>query len=265
MRPSISIFLSLALAGCATLKVKIDHRAEDLQVRKDREFGSSEAAKDIAAGDAAARFNQAQNLPLTDEKRLALLLESARAILASGNVSDEAEHLYNGVIRQIVAMLGAGGIKDRAIRGAGGVTRLVVARTGKDVVDPGQWDSLVSAAEVRIKRLHNRSVQPGWGVPYVAYFPKTADFLNDQPGIPRAGMCLPVTALVNFRGNTATLYFLNTLKTDTVVLSNQRMPLAADYSAAIAVLLSHTKNRSIDLGSAIFHASAGVGYWLIST
>ena len=33
-------------------------------------------------------------------------------------------------------------------------------------------------------------------------------------------------------------------KTDTVVLSNQRMPLAADYSA-IAVLLSHGKNRSI--------------------
>ena len=131
MRLWISIFLSFTLAGCATLKVKIDHRAEDLQVRKDR-------AKDIAAGDAAALFNQAQNLPPADEKRLILLLASARAILASGNLSDGAEHLYNGVIRQIVAMLGAGGIKDRAIRGAGGVTQLAVARTGTDVVDPGQ-------------------------------------------------------------------------------------------------------------------------------
>ena len=252
MRHWISIFLSFALAGCATLNIRIDHRAEDVQVRKDRDFASSEAARHIAAGDAAALFNQAQELPRTDERRLTLLLASAHAILGSGELSDGAQQLYNGVIRQIVAMLGAGGIKDRAIRDADGMTRLVVARTGKDVVDPGQWDSLVSAAEVRIKRLYDRSVQPGWGVPYVAYFPKNADLIKDQPGIPRAGMCLPVTAVVTFRGSTATLRFINTRRTDIVVLSNQRMPLAADYSAAIAVLLSHTKNRSIDLGALFF-------------
>jgi hypothetical protein len=200
MRHWISIFLSFALAGCATLNVRIDHRAEDVQVRKDRDFASSEAARHIAAGDAAALFNQAQDLPRTDERRLTLLLASAHAILDSGELSDGTQQLYNGVTRQIVAMLGAGGIKDRAIRDAGGVTRLVVARTGKDVVDPGQWDSLESAAEVRIKRLYDRSVQPGWGVPYVAYFPKNAGLIKDQPGIPRAGMCLPVTALVTFRG-----------------------------------------------------------------
>ena len=251
MKHWISVFLSFALAGCATLNVKIDHRAGDLQMRKDREFASSESAKEIAAGDPAALFNQAQDFPWTDERRLTLLLESARAILASGNFSGGAEHLYNCVVRQIVAMLGAGGIKDRAIRGAG-VTQLVVARTGADILDPGQWDSLVPAAEVRIKRLQNRSIQPGWGVPYVAYFPKNAGFLKAQPGIPKAGMCLPVTALVKFRGNTATLCFFNTLKTDTVVLSNQNLPLAADYSAGIAVLLSHSKNRSIDLGALFF-------------
>ena len=252
MRHWISIFLSFALAGCATLNIRIDHRAEDVQVRKDRDFASSEAARHIAAGDAAALFNQAQELPRTDERRLTLLLASAHAILDSGELSDGAQQLYNGVIRQIVAMLGAGGIKDRAIHDADGMTRLVVARTGKDVVDPGQWDSLVSAAEVRIKRLYDRSVQPGWGVPYVAYFPKNAGLIKDQPGIPRAGMCLPVTAVVTFRGSAATLRFINTRRTDIVVLSNQRMPLAADYSAAIAVLLSHTKNRSIDLGALFF-------------
>jgi hypothetical protein len=32
MRHWISTFLSFALAGCATLKVRIDHRAEDMQV-----------------------------------------------------------------------------------------------------------------------------------------------------------------------------------------------------------------------------------------
>jgi hypothetical protein len=110
--------LSLTLAGCATLKVRIDHRAEDMQVRKDRDFASSEAARHIAAGDAAALFNQAQDLPWEEERRPALLLASARAIIASGELSDEAQRLYNGAIRQIVATLGAGGIKDHAIRGA---------------------------------------------------------------------------------------------------------------------------------------------------
>ncbi|HEY5769362.1 MAG TPA: hypothetical protein VIS71_05895 [Terrimicrobium sp.] len=252
MKHWISIFLSFALAGCATLDIRIARRAGDSQVRKDREFASSESAKEIAAGAPAALFHQAQSLPWTDERRLTLLLESARAILADGNSSAGAEHLYNLVVRQIVAMLGAGGIKDRALRGAGGLTQLAVARTGAEIVDPGQWDSLVPAADVRIKRLQNRSAQPGWGVPYVAYFPKTAGFLAGQPGIPRAGMCLPVTALVKFRGDTATLCFFNTLRTDTVFLANQKLPLAADYSAAIAVLLSRSKNRSIDLGALFF-------------
>ncbi|MFZ0710492.1 MAG: hypothetical protein WAM53_10670, partial [Terrimicrobiaceae bacterium] len=199
MRNSMLVLLSLALTGCATLQVKIDHHAEDAQIRKDREFASSEAAKDIASGEAAALFNQAQGLPLTDERRLTLLLASAHSILTSGKLSDGAERLYNSAVRQIVAMLGAGGIKDRAIRGAGEVTRLVVQRAGKDIVDPGLWDSLVTVDEVRIKRLYKRSMQSGWGVAYVAYFPKDAGFLKDQPGIPKAGMCLPVTGIVTFR------------------------------------------------------------------
>jgi hypothetical protein len=107
MRHWISILLSLTLAGCATLKVRIDHRAEDMQVREDRDFASSEAARRIAAGDATALFNQAQDLPWADERRLTLLLASARAIIASGELSDEAQRLYNTAIRQIVATLGA--------------------------------------------------------------------------------------------------------------------------------------------------------------
>jgi pimeloyl-ACP methyl ester carboxylesterase len=252
MRRLSFLFLSFALTACATLKVRIDHQGEVIEVRKDRSFASSEAASNIAAGEAAALYNSAQDLPLTDERRMTLLLASARALLASGESSPAAQQLYNGVIRQLVAMLGAGGIKDRALRGGGGVTRIMVLRTGKDNVDPGQWDSLVPASDVRIERLHERSLQPGWGVPYVAYFSQNAGFIKDQPGSPRAGMCLPVTALVTFRDGSATLRFVNTLKTDNAVLAGRTMPLAADYSAAIAVLLSHTKNRSIDIGALLF-------------
>jgi pimeloyl-ACP methyl ester carboxylesterase len=252
MRNWILTLISLALAGCATLQVKIDHRAEDAQMRKDREFASSEAAKDIAGGEAATLFNQAQKLPLAEERRLSLLLASAHSILTSGKLSDGAKRLYNSTVRQIVAMLGVGGIKDRAIRGSSGLTHLVVARAGDNVVDPGQWDSLVPVDEVRIKRLYNRSIQSGWGVGYVAYFSRNADFIKDQPGIPKAGMCLPVTAILTFQDNTATLSFLNASNKDSVVLSNQTVPLAADYSAAIAVLLSHSTNRSIDLRGLFF-------------
>ncbi len=252
MRHCISIFLSLALAGCATLKVRLDRRGEAMQVRKDREFASSEAARSIAAGQAADLFKSAQALPVTDERRMTLLLESARILLASGETSPAAQQLYNAVIRQVVAMLGAGGIKDRAIRGGDGLTRLVVLRADKDSVDPGQWDSLVPASDVRIGRLNQRSVQEGWGVPYVAYFPQNAGFIKDQPGIPPVGMCLPVTAVLTFRDGTATLRWVNTLETDSVVLAGRRVPLGADYSAAIAVLLSHSKNRSIDLGALFF-------------
>jgi pimeloyl-ACP methyl ester carboxylesterase len=250
VRHWISIFLSFALTGCATLVVKIDHRREDLQIREDRKFAAQ--AKEVGSADAVALFNQAQGFSLQDERRLTFLLASARSVLASRDFTETGERLYNAAVRQVVAMLGAGGIQDRATTGPGGTMRLVVARTGVGVVDPAQWNSLVATTDVRIKRLLNRSVQRGWGVTYVAYFPRSAVFLKNEPGIPKVGMCLPATALLTFRGDTATLSFLNSLAIDAVTLSDRKVPLAADYSAAIAVLLSHSKNRSIDLGALFF-------------
>ena len=52
MKHWISVFLSFALAGCATLNVKVDRRTGDLQMRKDREL----FRRPIAA--ANSRFGQ---------------------------------------------------------------------------------------------------------------------------------------------------------------------------------------------------------------
>ena len=121
MRHWISIFLSFALAGCATLDIKNSTVAREICrcVRTANSRPRSQRKKSPQVLQPPSLIRR-KNLPWTDERRLTLLLESARAILAAGNFSDGAEQLYNRVVRQIVAMLGAGGIKDRAIRGAGG-------------------------------------------------------------------------------------------------------------------------------------------------
>lgn len=124
--------------------------------------------------------------------------------------------------------------------------------TGKNAFDPRQAASLVPAGAVRIKGLLQRTTQDGLGVPYVAWVPQDSPVVAGQPGIPKAGMPFPVTAVIVFDGEAARLRFQETLRDDHVTVNGRRQPLAADFSAPIAVLLSHGKNRSIDFDALFF-------------
>jgi len=90
------------------------------------------------------------------------------------------------------------------------------------------------------------------GVPYVAWVPKDSPVVAGQPGIPKAGMAFPVTAVITFQGKSPVLSFRQTLQRDQISFNGKKQRLAADFSAPIAVLLSHGKNRSIDFDALFF-------------
>lgn len=231
-----SLTLCVVFAGCSTLRVKVDSNVDRLQRREAASLLDDDEKKPASAVYLAA----AQNKKLSSEDRAFLLLQAARAALESRRVD-----IYNAAVGQIVSICIERNFKNLP---AG----LTLRRSGKNLFDPGQAKTLDLAAAVRIKGLLSRSVQKGYGVPFVAWVEKGAAILSGQPGSPKSGMSFPVTAFLTFKNNAPILQFQQTLNKDHAVLDGRREQLAADFSAPIAVLLTHTRNRSIDFKSLIF-------------
>ncbi|HEY5792419.1 MAG TPA: alpha/beta fold hydrolase [Chthoniobacterales bacterium] len=169
---------------------------------------------------------------VTETQRLTELLETART-----NPANEA------AVIEIIRRLAARKFDSPDIR---------LVRTGKQVLDPTTCTDLIPARDVRIGGLERRSTQDGIGVPCVAYFKKDSPALAGQPGIAPAGMAIPVTAVLRFDTPRPTLCFYTRLQGDSAVIDGRRVALAGDFSAPIAVVLSHGKNRSIDVEAMLF-------------
>lgn len=105
---------------------------------------------------------------------------------------------------------------------------------------------------MRIGGIHSRSIQDGPGEPYVGSFAGGSSFLQAQPGIPRIGMAIPLTAYLTFDGPVSRLAFQNTFDSDRAQIAGKPVTLAADFSAPIATLLSKGVNRSLDVAALIF-------------
>ncbi len=216
------------LSGCSTLGVNID-RVRD-----------------------AARRQQTRLLTARDpDERLSHFLAAARAALPGAvDGSPEERTLYKNAVGEVVTLMKARRFAGRAAgSGSGGIE---VVRNGRAILDPLQADSLLEAARVRISGLHGRSVQSGIGVPYVFCYSPDSPFLAGQPGISRVGITTPATAVLSFQGSTARLSFQDTLRNDHVLIRSERLRLAADFSAPIAVMISRSANRSIDIRALLF-------------
>jgi len=247
------ILLALAAlsTGCSTLGVRVDTPRESRVQRQAQVMLATTSAGQTAAGQQLA---VAADPALPRDRRMAALVEAARLALpgaAASPASGDAK-IYRLAVRGIVAWMGREKFVPETLAGAGATRTLALAGESAKDLDPRQAESLTFAGSVRIRGLLQRTVQEGLGVPYVAYYPQKSPYLAGQPGIPDAGMTFPVTAVVTFQGSQAVLSFRKTLVDDLLRVASRRVPLAADFSAPIAILLSYGKNRSIDIQALFF-------------
>ncbi len=241
--------LVVVLSGCSTLGIRFDSRLEALQKRESRRV----AATVSPSSPAADLLRSAQARGLRPEDRLGFLLGAAKAAEPEALRGEgDAREIYNAAVGQVVAILHARGFGNRTIAGTGGSWRLEISGAGKGVLDPLQPTAIVAAAGVRISGIGTRAVQPGPGVPYVFSYKQNSPFLAGQPGIAPFGVSVPATALLTFGGGKARLTFHDPLWSDQIVIRHRKVRLAADFSAPIAVLLSRSANRSIDLRAFLF-------------
>jgi len=130
-----------------------------------------------------------------------------------------------------------------------------VVHGGSGVWDPGLFDKIISANQIEVKGLKNEYFSRGLGAPLVGF----ADDPRSKPEFgkynPKDGIAFPMTGILSFSpedisgggySRKITLTFYDSLEREVIEVNDHPIPLEADYSTPLGVLLA--KIQSPDYG-----------------
>jgi len=228
--------LVLGLTGCATTRVEklrdpiatvvplplqADHSLVDLMHEADRVEWRNE------------------------ERALALWLEVARLTADKAFRQPESPEraIYNYACARVANSLQEIGWNDLPPT-IGSPSGPVTIKYSSKGVDPTVFTYLQPAADFRVIGMAQRHIQPGLGGALIA----NRYAADGEPFVPRNGFFIPLTALITWKSsNFAEIAFYNPLKDDSVKVDGRKVPLAADYTAAMAAQLSRQRSQGVDL------------------
>ena len=247
-RRLVALFLApffWSLAGCSLVQVKVEKpsaaalRREALQVVRDHGRSPSPAARYLASG---------QRQDVSDAIRATALLEAAR--LSASSLPGTPDHEVNvAATRSLLALMTARKFAPISL-GEGRV--LSVSSDSRRTLDPRTANIIIPAEDILISRPRFRAVQEGAGLPCVVRFAPDSPVLQGQPGVPpQAGICEPVTVVVQPGERDPQLIFYRTLANDRIAVAGYPRILAADFTAPLAYMISRGRNRSFDVRSLI--------------
>jgi len=233
--------LTLFSAGCAVVSVQVKPENSSVLRRS-----TMQVVRQNILSPVASLLTTAQNKNVGDSERAAMLLEAAKTT-STVKPGSPGQAINTSATRSLLALMSA---RDFAPLPLPDGRTLTVSDDTRHTMDPRTASTLIMAESMRIGRLHARSTQEGVGVACVARFKPGCTSLYGQPGIPKVGgLCEPVTALVRTNGSSPQLAFYRTRVDDKIILGGQRVQLAADFSAPLALLLSKGRNRQLDIGA----------------
>ena len=99
--------------------------------------------------------------------------------------------------------------------------------------------------DVHGKYVSERSTKAGIGAPLVAIGREKNSRASEDFALPH--IFYGVTAILRFRGQTAELAFEDPLATETVSFHGRRLPLAADFTVPLAVMLQQAEPKKFEL------------------
>jgi len=184
-------------------------------------------------------LNKARSTSAPTEQRIALYLEAAAdcaALLGSGSESARAEKTYDAVATELTVLLNTadGGHWWNHSESVSNGSTLYQLRFAPGIHDqvwaPDYFTSFKPANQVRTSALRKVNVRDGVGGELVGVRqPAQRDpFMG-----PRGIITSPVTAVLDFRGQNATLSLLDPRIQSTVKVETAVQPLAADFSAPL--------------------------------
>lgn len=180
-----------------------------------------------------------------EEKGLVLWLEVARLTVKEAfRQPDGPERaIYNYACARVANSLQEIGWNDLppAINSPAGP---VTIKYSSKAIDPTAFTYLQPAADFRVIGMAQRHIKPGLGGALIA----NRYAVGKEPFVPRNGFFIPLTALITWKSpNFAEIAFYNPLKDDTVKVDGRKVPLAADYTAAMAAQLSRQRSQGVDI------------------
>lgn len=201
------------------------------------------AALGILGGTSCTTITATRRAVFKPREPLGVCIERAAAAERAGELA-----AYNRALGEVMVLLedhrqevAATGLE---ARGAATVYRLTAPELGRrdSLLAPMAF---VPAAELKIKGLKEHRQRDGVGLPLVASgdHPSPEEARRDK--IPPAGFHLAETAMLRVGGTNAVLEFYDPLATETVRWHGRRTPLAADYTAPLAVLV-HGRNPLLE-------------------
>jgi pimeloyl-ACP methyl ester carboxylesterase len=141
--------------------------------------------------------------------------------------------------------------------------------SGQDIWDPDMFDSFRPTNQIQVGGFKNRYKMHGLGAPLVGFIDKPREHPDLGKYHPQRGVAYPVTALLEFepiRTNNKTrkaqIVFYDSLATDTAIIAGKNIPLEADFSTPLGVLMAKMQPQKFGitglLNSDVYIENAGM-------
>ena len=177
---------------------------------------------------------------------------SAQEQLDRNPADTAARHAYNFAVARVIGEIQRAQFnawtQPLAVPAADGGFVITCKRDHDPQRNPALYD-LIPADELRVKGAYVRKheIKEGIGAPLVAIERGVNHHSQRDHTLPR--IYYGVTAVIQFEGRHAVIAFEDPLVTERVTLAGNEFPLAADFTAPIAVLLAQQNPRKLELES----------------
>lgn len=196
-------------------------------------------------------LHQRKHQPIESLSALLAEARSAAHALEADPTDDSARETYNFAVGRVVETLQHAKIAPwpNPLR--------IPAANGDDILftlkkDPRPgWNPALykfvpaDQFDIRGKYVAEHTTKPGIGAPLVAIGREKNHLAAETFSLPH--IYYGVTAVIRFRGRTAELAFEDPLATETIAFQGRRLPLAADYTVPLAVMLQEAEPKKLEL------------------
>lgn len=117
-----------------------------------------------------------------------------------------------------------------------GTEKLEVKYPRDGIIRAGYFDDLLIAERIKIQGFRQRATVPGAGVALVGVRKPKPGREKEMDDHPQKGITMAVSVVARFSGGrTVTLDVLNPVRTETVPVAGRALPVAADFTAPLAL------------------------------
>jgi pimeloyl-ACP methyl ester carboxylesterase len=244
-RLPLALLAALALGGCA---------APYGTVAKKRPAFSSLAAAGGALAAVPQQIKEAsrwgKKRPLAALAEYLAVAEAASKQLKTNPNDVAAREAYNFAVARVLGTITEANLdpwsKPMSVPAEGGGYVVTRRPDPRPSWNPALYDFVpADEFDVKGKYVSERETKDGVGAPTVAMGrEETKDYAKNF-ALPR--VYYGVTTVIRFRGKTAEIAFEDPLSTEDVVLDGRRMPLAADFTVPLAVLLQQAEPQKLEI------------------